>query len=461
MASDISPHSAEEYSVSIGVNTGYFSWSRNDVHQLLSWVSEFMPDSFRHLNKANVKAITEGSFPNHPRIKYSNVKNKLSNLKRRYQILKSKLENYGTHPMELEKVRKAIARDLPYYEIIDSLMSRPNDLTNSNNSPSPLNNHPDINLDNNMGFKNNFMNSDREITHSSIDIGNQVSIASMPSSPQAITSNSQLKQQLNKHRNSVHTTNSNHLAIHNPKSISESLPSNSKTLLRSYSHSGGSGSRTSMSSVGNMQFSVLSASTTPSSYDYMPDHSNSPKNIETTLEKNLPYQFQKAQSLSQDEINQTFFPPSHSSSTRTSQSFNYLQNTSSYAGEQANSEIIPMQKHQATQQSYSGSRIPEYSSIPQQKHSNNIKIQDDKKIDLEFYRLQQELDIKKKESNERIMMEKSLNNMRSQILAVQLETAKVELEKIKIESNLASVELTTKKMQLENFFPDKNMESTN
>lgn len=90
-----------------GSKTGYYSWSHDDVYKLLTWVSENMPESFKHLNKANVNAITKGAFPHHTRIKCSNVKNKLSNLKRRYLVLKQKLEKVSRieNSTEIEKVQ--------------------------------------------------------------------------------------------------------------------------------------------------------------------------------------------------------------------------------------------------------------------------------------------------------------------------------------------------------------------
>lgn len=121
--------------IALGLNTGYYSWSKNDVKQLLSWVAENMPESFKRLNKANINAITDGAFPNHPRIKCSNVKNKLSNLKRRYLVLKLKLKkvNISNDTVEAEKIQKAIARDLPFFDIIDSLMLIPNSPENELN----------------------------------------------------------------------------------------------------------------------------------------------------------------------------------------------------------------------------------------------------------------------------------------------------------------------------------------
>lgn len=88
--------------ISLGLGSGYYSWSHDDVFRLLIWVSDNMPESFKHLNKANISAITEGAFPNHPRIKNSNVKNKLSNLKRRYLVLKHKLQKVEQTGDEME-----------------------------------------------------------------------------------------------------------------------------------------------------------------------------------------------------------------------------------------------------------------------------------------------------------------------------------------------------------------------
>lgn len=92
---------------SSGLSAGYYSWSHDDVFQLLSWMLENMPESFKHLNKVNITAITNGAFPNHLRIKCSNVKNKLSNLRRRYLVLKQKLDkvnNIGNTAV-MEKVQ--------------------------------------------------------------------------------------------------------------------------------------------------------------------------------------------------------------------------------------------------------------------------------------------------------------------------------------------------------------------
>lgn len=96
--------------LSLGFSVGYYSWPHDDVFRLLLWVSENMPGSFNHLNKANVNAITAGAFPNHHRIKSSNVKNKLSNLKRRYVVLKQKLEKaiQSGNSVEIEKVQSKL-----------------------------------------------------------------------------------------------------------------------------------------------------------------------------------------------------------------------------------------------------------------------------------------------------------------------------------------------------------------
>ena len=72
-----------------------------------------------------------------------------------------------------------------------------------------------------------------------------------------------------------------------------------------------------------------------------------------------------------------------------------------------------------------------------------------KRLEIEFYKAKEELALKRYETDERLKMENTLNAMKTQILAAQLDKAKAELERISIDSDLAAVELETKRLDLE------------
>ena len=72
-----------------------------------------------------------------------------------------------------------------------------------------------------------------------------------------------------------------------------------------------------------------------------------------------------------------------------------------------------------------------------------------RKLDIEYFRAKEELALRRYEVEERIKMEQAINSLKSQKLQAELEKAKAELERININSNMASLDLETKRLQLD------------
>jgi hypothetical protein len=468
----------------LGLNTGYYSWSKDDVLQLLSWVAENMPESFKRLNKANINAITDGAFPNHSRIKCSNVKNKLSNLKRRYLVLKLKLEKVSASndAAEADKIQKAIARDLPFFDIIDSLMLRPDSPEGGVNSagigpgthrlslsPATTNYILETTGSSTGGLSPNFDDSILE----SPDLRQHH--AGIPMSPQT-----SFKQQMRAARR------------HSPYSFSNSFSTsrrNSESVLAKTQQQASYANRVNLPSGTNtatressISTNIVSPTSTSPTYSY--DFILPAKPLETTpnnTENNLTSHNNNSNSINNDITGgKNLYSISNPTVTAAdghddldrwgldSQDSSYafkglsddLNDQKSphqitkpvVASAAANNNLISstnINTKQTFNNSLGSIKPPPLPSRQQALLENLTKYEMQKRLEIEFYKTKEELALKRYETDERLKMEHTLNAMKAQILAAQLDKAKAELERISIDSNLAAVELETKRLDLE------------
>ncbi|KAF5095750.1 hypothetical protein D0Z00_003022 [Geotrichum galactomycetum] len=442
-----------------------------------------MPESFKRLNKANINAITDGAFPNHSRIKCSNVKNKLSNLKRRYLVLKLKLEKVSASndAAEADKIQKAIARDLPFFEIIDNLMLRPDSPGGGVNSasfstgthqlslsPATTNYILETTGSSTGGLSPNFDDSILE----SPDL--QQHHTSIPLSPQA-----SFKQQMRAARR------------HSPYNFSNSFSTsrqNSESILAKTQQQASYANRINMPSGTNTATTASSASTsiisptptTPTySYDFIlpakplettpnntenTNHNNNSNSINNNIieEKHLysipnPAVTAAGGHNGLDRWGLDSQTPSHafknlSDDLNDQKSPHQIRKPTIAPAAAANTNLISSTNINAKQtfnNSLGSIKPPPPPSHQQALLENLTKYEMQKRLEIEFYKAKEELALKRYETDERLKMEHRLNNMKAQILATQLDKAKAELERISIDSDLAAVELETKRLELE------------
>lgn len=471
--------------ITLGLNTGYYSWSKDDVHQLLSWVAANMPESFKRLNKTNINAITDGAFPNHSRIKCSNVKNKLSNLKRRYLVLKLKLEKVSASndAAEADKIQKAIARDLPFFDIIDSLMLRPDSPGSGINSAGISTGNHQLSLS--PATTNHFFET-AESSTSGLSPNFDDSILESPDLQQhhtdiSMSPQTSFKQQMRAVRR------------HSPYNFSHSFSTsrrNSESVIAKTQQQGSYINRINMPSRTNIATTASSASTSimsPASttptypHDFilpaktmeitpgntgnnLTNHPNDLNNINNDITggKNL-YSIPDSTVTAaggHDDLDKWELESQDSSHAFKGLPNDLNEQKSPHeiakpvlaSADTANTNLISSTNINAKQifnNSLGSIKPPPPPSHQQALIETLTKYEMQKRLEIEFYKAKEELALKRYETDERLKMENTLNAMKTQILAAQLDKAKAELERISIDSDLAAVELETKRLDLE------------